>query len=76
MCTSMLMTPNYVLFMNNDPEERLTAVAHLNECVKDVHTWLTQNMLTLNDEKTEVILFTSKHGFKSLPNIAVLVGEQ
>ena len=33
-------------------------------------------MLLANDEKTEVILFTSKHGWKSLPNIAVSVGEQ
>ena len=39
-------------------------------------TWLKKNMLKLNDEKTEVILFTSKHGLESLPNIVVAVGEQ
>ena len=33
-------------------------------------------MLKLNDEKTEVILFTSKHGLNSLSNITVTVGEQ
>ena len=69
-------TQLYVSFMNNDPEERSTVVAHLSDCIKDVRTWLTQNMLKLNDEKTEVILFTSKHGLKSLPNIAVSVGGQ
>ena len=69
-------TQLYVSFMNNDPEERSTEVAHLNDCIKDVRTWLTQNMLKLNDEKTEVILFTSKHGLKSLPNISVSVGGQ
>ena len=33
-------------------------------------------MLRLNDEKTEVVLFTSKHGLESFPNIVVSVGEQ
>ena len=33
-------------------------------------------MLKLNDKKTEVILFTSKNGLKSLSNITVTVGEQ
>ena len=33
-------------------------------------------MLRLNDEKTEVTLFTSKDGLKSLPNIVISVGEQ
>ena len=69
-------TQLYVSFMDNDPEERSTAVARLNDCIKDVCTWLTQNTLKLNDEKTEVILFTSKHGLKSLPNTAVSVGGQ
>ena len=69
-------TQLYVSFMDNDSDERLTAVARLNDCIKDVRTWLTQNMLKLNDEKTEVILFTSKHRLKSLPNIAVSVGGQ
>ena len=45
-------TQLYDSFMNNDPEERSTAVARLNDCIKDVRTWLTQNMLKLNDEKT------------------------
>ena len=33
-------------------------------------------MFKLNDEKTEVILFTSKQELKSLPNIGVSVGGQ
>ena len=61
-------TQLYVSFMNNDPEERLTAVAHLNDCIKDVSTRLMKNKLKLNDEKMEVILFTYIHGLKSLPN--------
>ena len=44
--------------------------------IKPVVTGWRQFPLKLNDEKTEVILFTSKHGLKSLPNIAVSVGGQ
>ena len=62
--------------MNNDHEQRIAAVTRLNECIRDVRTWLTRNMLKYNDEKTEVILFTSKHGLKSLSNITVTFGEQ
>ena len=59
-------TQLYVFFINSDREEqeRTAAVTRLNDCIRDVHTWLTRNMLKLNEEKTEVILFTSKHGLK------------
>ena len=63
-------------FMNSDREERVAAVIRLNDCIRDVRTWLMRNMPKLNEEKTELILFTSKHGFKSLPNITVTVAEQ
>ena len=69
-------TQLYVSFMNSDREERTAAVTRLNDCIRDVRTWLTRNMLKLNEEKTEVILFTSKHGLKSLSNMTVTVGEQ
>ena len=69
-------TQFYVSFMNSDHEERNAAVTRLNDCIRDVRTWLTRNMLKLNDEKTEVILFTSKHGLKSLSSITVIDGEQ
>ena len=65
----------YVSFINSDREERTAAVTRLNDCIRDVRTWLTRTMLKLNEEKTEVILFISKHGLKSLSNITVTVGE-
>ena len=69
-------TQLYVSFVNSDHEERIAAVTRLNDCIRDVRTWLTRNMVKLNDEKTEVILFTSKHGLKSLSNITVTAGAQ
>ena len=74
----MPMTHNYndFSFTNSDREERVAAVTRLNDCIRDVRIWLTRNMLKWNEEKTEVILFTSKHGLKSLSNITVTVEEQ
>ena len=69
-------TQLYVSFENNAPEQQSTAVTRLNTCIGDIRNWLAINMLKLNDDKTEVILFTSKHAFKSHPNVAVTVGEQ
>ena len=69
-------TQLYVSFENNAPEKRSTAVTRLNTCIGDIHKWLANNMLKLNDDKTEVILFTSKHALKSHPSVAVTVGEQ
>ena len=69
-------TQLYVSFENNAPEKRSTAVTRLNTCIGDIHKWLANNMLKLNDDKTELILFTSKHALKSHPSVAVTVGEQ
>ena len=69
-------TQLYVSFENNAPEQQSTAVTRLNTCIGDIRNWLANNMLKLNDDKTEVILFTSKHALKSHPNVAVTVGEQ
>ena len=69
-------TQLYVSFENNAPEQQSTAVTRLNTCIGDIRNWLANNMLKLNDDKTEAILFTSKHALKSHPNVAVTVGEQ
>ena len=69
-------TQLFVSFENNAPEKQSTAVTRLKTCIGDVHKWLANNMLKLNDDKTEVILFTSKHALKSHPSVAVTVAEQ
>ena len=69
-------TQLYVSFENNAPEQQSTAVTRLNTCIGDIRNWLANNMLKLNDDKTEVILLTSKHALKSHPNVAVTVGEE
>ena len=43
------------------PPDRITELLHsMQSCICDVKAWATANMLKLNDNKTELMLFTSK----------------
>ena len=43
---------------NNDWRDGL---ARIELCVSEIREWMNQNMLKLNDDKTELIVFTSKY---------------
>ena len=43
---------------NNDWRDGL---AGIELCVSEIWEWMNQNMLKLNDDKTELIVFTSKY---------------
>ena len=43
------------------PPDRISELLHsMQSCISDVKVWATANMLKLNDNKTELMLFTSK----------------
>ena len=43
------------------PPDRISELLHsMQSCISDVKAWATANMLTLNDNKTELMLVTSK----------------
>ena len=44
------------------PPDRISELLHsMQSCISDVKAWATANMLKLNDNKTELMLVTSKH---------------
>ena len=49
------------------------ALTKIENCLTDIEGWMHMNKLKLNNEKTEVILFTSKHNIRhiDLQNMAV-----
>ena len=47
----------------------------LESCVSDIKKWMLSNMLMLNDGKTEVIIFGSRHNMQLVPSIDVVVGD-
>ena len=43
------------------PPDRISELLHSKQsCISDVKAWAPANMLKLNDDKTELMLFTSK----------------
>ena len=52
------------------PPDRISELLHsIHSCIYDVKAWATANMLKLNDNKTELMLVTSKRtkNLHSLP---------
>ena len=43
----------------------MDAMSKFDKCFKDIRQWMASNKLMLNDDKMEMILFTSK--YKSVP---------
>ena len=50
----------------------------LEECIKDVRNWMADNLLKLNDEKTEYLILGSHHMLKKVPDDlkSVTIGSQ
>ena len=48
-------TQLYISFKPRDSIFRQTAISQLEACIKDIKTWMTNNLLKLNDDKTELL---------------------
>ena len=49
--------------------------SRLEACIADIGQWMTSNLLKLNQDKTELIIFSSKQNLQSVPNIKLKVGD-
>ena len=47
----------------------------MEKCVVDVKAWMAENCLQLNDAKTELICFTSKHSHITPDSVAMKIGD-
>ena len=66
------------LYISFKPTEALCvseALHRIEGCLADIVSWMHSNMLKLNEDKTEVILFTSKHNTRQLDKGSVKVGD-
>ena len=52
------------------------SVDKVQQCVKEIKLWMNNNMLKLNDDKTEVLFIASPHFQKSLERDACLIVDQ
>ena len=61
------------------PPDRISELLHsMKSCISDVKAWATANMLKLNDNKTELMLVTSKRTkhLHSLPTSITIGNDQ
>ena len=58
----------YISFKNDCFADLAQAKSSVQLCVKDIDWWMTNNMLKLNQEKTELIVISSK--FRPKPAIS------
>ena len=64
-------TQLYLAFKPKDDIALIEALTHTENCLKNIELWMNQNMLKLKADKTELMLFSSKHNFKSMETILV-----
>ena len=57
---------------NNDWRDSL---ARIELCVSDIREWMNQNMLKLNDDKTELIVFASKYKHDLYNDLSITIGD-
>ena len=66
--TQLYMTMDH---SNNDWRDGL---ARIELCVSEIREWMNQNMLKLNDDKTELIVCTSKYKQELYNDLSITIG--
>ena len=67
-------TQLYIAFKPCSSTSKSDAIARVEACVEDIRIWMTNNLLKLNDDKTELIVVTSKDDIAKSLNVSVNVG--
>ena len=67
--TQLYMTMDHT---NNNWRDRL---ARILLCVSEIREWMNQNMLKLNDDKTELIVFTSKYKHDLYNDLSITISD-
>ena len=65
----------YMSFRPSDSLSEVEAVAALENCIRDVHAWMREDMLWLNDDKTEFLLIGSRQQLVKVSINNIKVGE-
>ena len=48
----------------------------IEACVADVRVWMNYNFLKLNDDKTELLIITTREELSKISDISITVGDQ
>ena len=61
--------------MDHSNNNWLDGLARNQLCVSEIREWMNQNMLKLNDDKTELIVFTSKYKQDLYNYLSIMIGD-
>ena len=65
----------YTVFNPGVPGDREQAVERLTACIKELRQWMIVRWLKLNDDKTEMIMFMSKHHLSRYGECTINIGD-
>ena len=65
----------YISFSPNDRAEQLAVVRNMEDCITDIRSWMLDNDLKFNDNKTEFLIIGSSQQLGKLDNISIRVGD-
>ena len=60
--------------MDHSNNDWLDVLVRIELCVSEIREWMNQYMLTLNDDKTELIVFTSKYKQDLYKDLSMTIG--
>jgi hypothetical protein len=65
------------LYLSFKPEEYSSAIIQMQDCLADIRLWMNENMLKLNDSKTEFMVIGKKMSLQKLPaKRQILIGTE
>ena len=66
------------LYIGCDLQEHQSSQQQLETCVAEVRRWMAENMLKLNDDKTEYLVIGSRHMLRQVPQslLSITVGDK
>ena len=67
-------TPTLPLIQPSILNSKLNCITRINNCINEINVWMTQNLLKLNSNKTEFILFGTRHQLSKVGDISIQIG--
>ena len=64
----------YMTFKPSKPGSKEICIQQLEGCISDIRSWMANNMLKLNDEKTEFIIFGTCQQLAKISDINITIG--
>ena len=68
-------TQLYIFFQPGVSVSKETAISCLEACIKDIKLWMTNKLLKLNDDKTELIVITTHSITSQNQHIGIHIGD-